>query len=171
MSASDHLPHNGSPQSSPAPSAARVLSRPHWPWSTYSHRSSQSSLLTHSAGVNRPESWDQRPSSGSSSSNVMSSSTTAAARRTATSASTTSASQDDLTRHWSFTAFEWVVQDVRKLRDFVEGRGPDETADGRDGPELDDFEILRESPMLGDSKYKLEIGMLQFCIATPFKCP
>jgi hypothetical protein len=71
----------------------------------------------------------------------------------------------------SSKAFEWVVQDVRKLRNFVEGRGPDETADGRDGPEPDDFEILRESPMLGDGKYKLEIGMWQSCIATPFKCP
>jgi hypothetical protein len=56
-------------------------------------------------------------------------------------------------------AFEWVVHDVGKLRDFVEGRGLDETVDGRGGPDRDDFEILRESPMLGDGKYKLEIGM------------
>jgi hypothetical protein len=56
-------------------------------------------------------------------------------------------------------AFEWVVQDVAKLRDFVEGRGLDETTDGRSESDRDDFEILRESPMLGDGKYKLEIGM------------
>lgn len=56
-------------------------------------------------------------------------------------------------------AFEWVVQDVGKLRDFVEGRGSNETTDGRAGPDRDDFEVLRESPMLGDGKYKLEIGV------------
>jgi hypothetical protein len=106
MSSSDHLPHSGSPQSSPAPSTGRVLPRPHqgphWPWSAYAHRSSQSSLSALSIGT-RPESWDQRPSSGSSSSNTMWQSTSTAARRVATSVPTASASQDDLTRHWSFT--------------------------------------------------------------------
>lgn len=55
-------------------------------------------------------------------------------------------------------AFEWVVHDVAKLRDFVEDRGQDETPEGRVGPDRDEFEILKESPMLGDGKYKLEIG-------------
>lgn len=41
----------------------------------------------------------------------------------------------------------------------MEGRGLDDTTDGGAGPDRDDFEILRESPMLGDGKYKLEIGM------------
>jgi len=41
----------------------------------------------------------------------------------------------------------------------VEGRGSDETTDGRAGPDRDDFGVLRESPMLGDGKYKLEIGV------------
>jgi len=40
----------------------------------------------------------------------------------------------------------------------VEGRGRDENADRRDGLERDGFQVLRESPMLGDGKYKLEIG-------------
>ena len=100
---SEHLPHNGSPQSSPASSTGRVLSRPHWPWSTYSHRSSPSSLSTHSTGTTRPETWDQRPSSGSSSSNTMWLSTNTPARRAATGAPVASASQYELTRHWSFT--------------------------------------------------------------------
>jgi hypothetical protein len=56
-------------------------------------------------------------------------------------------------------AFEWVVHDVQKLRDFVEGRSPEDAADGRDGPDRDDFGVLRESPTLGEGKYKLEIGM------------
>lgn len=51
-------------------------------------------------------------------------------------------------------AFEWVVHDVAKLRDFVEDSAQDESP----GPERDEFEILRESPILGDGKYKLEIG-------------
>lgn len=79
-------------------------------------------------------------------------------KRATTGAPVASASQDDLTRHWSFTAFEWVVHDVAKLRDFVEDRGQDETPEGRVGPDRDEFEILRESPMLGDGKYKLEIA-------------
>ncbi|KAH9006742.1 hypothetical protein EDB86DRAFT_3112480 [Lactarius hatsudake] len=152
------LPHNSSPLSSPAPPAGRVLSRPHWPWSTYSHRSSQSSLSSHSIGTARQESWDQRPTSGSSSSNTMWHSTNTAAKRAATGAPVASATQDDLTRHWSFTAFEWVVHDVAKLRDFVEDRGQDEIPEGRVGPDRDGFEILKESPMLGDGKYKLEIA-------------
>jgi hypothetical protein len=53
------------------------------------------------------------------------------------------------------------VNDVAKLRDFVEDNGQDETSEGRVGPDRDEFEILRESPMLGDGKYKLEIGTKQ----------
>lgn len=50
---------------------------------------------------------------------------------------------------------------MRKLRDFVEGRTPEDAVDGRGGPDRDDFGVLRESPTLGDGKYKLEIGMRQ----------
>ncbi|KAI0268185.1 hypothetical protein BC834DRAFT_821689 [Gloeopeniophorella convolvens] len=91
--------------------------------------------------------------------------TNTTARRAATGAQVAaSASLDDLTRHWSFTAFEWVVQDVTKLRDLVEGRGPDEAeSDGSRTPDRDEFELLRESPMLGDGKYKLEIGKDRSC--------
>jgi hypothetical protein len=107
-----------------------------------------------------------------------------ATKRASTGALVASVGQDDLTRHWSFIvsshcgflrdyrrydirmcqAFEWVVNDVAKLRDFVEddnGHGQDETPEGRVGPDRDEFEILRESPMLGDGKYKLEIGTKQ----------
>lgn len=71
--------------------------------------------------------------------------------------------QDETTRHWSFTAFEWVVRDVRKLRDFVE-RGTPQAKDAEGSNEnaetelRDSFEILNESPMLGDGKFKLEIA-------------
>jgi hypothetical protein len=50
------------------------------------------------------------------------------------------------------------VRDVAKLRDFVEGCGvqQEDTESPTTGP--DGFEILKESPMLGDGKFKLEIG-------------
>ena len=50
-------------------------------------------------------------------------------------------------------AFEWIVLDVSRLQQFVEGPSPS------DGAEKDTFEILREGPILGDQKFKLEIGM------------
>ncbi|EAU84666.2 hypothetical protein CC1G_00185 [Coprinopsis cinerea okayama7 len=62
----------------------------------------------------------------------------------------------ETTRQWSLTGFEWAVKDIAKLRNFVEG-----SPTGTDQPQLsaDDFEILKESPTLADSKFKLEIGM------------
>lgn len=47
--------------------------------------------------------------------------------------------------------FEWVVRDVHKLRDYLEGV---------DSIDLNnpDFEILKDSPMLGGHTFKLEIG-------------
>ena len=62
-------------------------------------------------------------------------------------------------------AFEWVVKDVHKLRDYIENtpiRPASASAsvsdDGQDD-EIGDFEILKESPMLWDGKYKLEMGI------------
>ncbi|KAG6817842.1 hypothetical protein H0H87_001674 [Tephrocybe sp. NHM501043] len=59
--------------------------------------------------------------------------------------------QEDSTRQWSFMGFEWAVRDVHRLRDVVEGVGAPDT-------ENSDFDILKQSPMLGDNKFKLEIG-------------
>ena len=97
----ENSPHSSSPVSSPSPSASRVLprARPHWPRPTYSHRSSQSSLSSHSISTARQESWDQRSTTGSSSSNTMWQHT--AVKRASTGALV--ASEDDLTRYWSFT--------------------------------------------------------------------
>jgi hypothetical protein len=59
-----------------------------------------------------------------------------------------------------FQAFEWIVRDVSKLKEFVEER---EVTEGQEESGLvvknDDFEILKESPLMGDGKFKLEIGM------------
>ena len=52
------------------------------------------------------------------------------------------------------------MRDVSKLKEFVEGR---EIRDGQEETgsvvQNDDFEILKESPLMGDGKFKLEIGM------------
>lgn len=68
-------------------------------------------------------------------------------------------------------AFEWVVRDIHKLRDYVEGPVITDvsTSSSDEGPEEDagDFEVLKESPMLWDGKYKLEIGMA-LCLVPNF---
>ncbi|CAL1701227.1 unnamed protein product [Somion occarium] len=68
---------------------------------------------------------------------------------------------EENTRHWSFTAFEWIVKDVHKLKEFVEDEmtTSDENAASSDGGQASaDIEVLKESPMLGDGKFKLEIA-------------
>jgi hypothetical protein len=47
------------------------------------------------------------------------------------------------------------------LRDFIEEIEPIDATEesGRAAVEQDQFEILKESPMLGDGKFKLEIGI------------
>ena len=64
--------------------------------------------------------------------------------------------EDSNPRHWSFTAFEWLVRDVQRLKDFVEGKDAVGNETENLGP--DDFEVLKQSPMLGEDKFKLEIG-------------
>ncbi|KAF8192451.1 hypothetical protein BJ912DRAFT_1057819 [Pholiota molesta] len=57
------------------------------------------------------------------------------------------------TRQWTFTGFEWIIPSVHKLRDFVEG-----VESSHQNGEVGDFDILKESPTLGDHKFKLEIA-------------
>jgi len=66
---------------------------------------------------------------------------------------------EESTRHWSFTAFEWIVRDVHKLRKFVEvNESSDAEEENSHTVGQDDFEVLKESPILGEGKFKLEIG-------------
>ncbi|KAF9268194.1 hypothetical protein L218DRAFT_853507 [Marasmius fiardii PR-910] len=83
---------------------------------------------------------------------------------------------EETTTHWSFMGFEWVVRDIHKLRDFVEGREGLLLNEGENGGNLshestgndgdpaenstiaDDFEVLKQSPIIGDNKFKVEIG-------------
>lgn len=47
----------------------------------------------------------------------------------------------------SLKGFEWLVRDVDKLRDHIEGEESDIDQD-------EVFEILKESPMMGDNKVR-----------------
>ena len=58
--------------------------------------------------------------------------------------------RSDLT---SMKGFEWMVKDVQKLCDVIEGVG-----EGESSEEHEDFDILKQSPVL-DNRFKLEIGM------------
>ncbi|OBZ76102.1 Polyamine aminopropyltransferase [Grifola frondosa] len=108
--------------------------------------------------------WDTRASAVSSPNTVLLSTSPAAVSRNAGSLSTSYQNNmhDEITtRQWSFNAFEWIIRDVSRLKEFVESPAPvdnDAAADGSEalGSEADEFEVLRESPML-DGKFKLEI--------------
>ncbi|KAF9569002.1 hypothetical protein CPC08DRAFT_624509 [Agrocybe pediades] len=69
---------------------------------------------------------------------------------------------NESTRQWSFTGFEWEIPDVHRLRDFVEGIESDGLPDGPHpvAGELEDFAVLKQSPTLGDHKFKLEIALV-----------
>ncbi|THH30679.1 hypothetical protein EUX98_g3496 [Antrodiella citrinella] len=54
-------------------------------------------------------------------------------------------------------AFEWVVRDLQKLKDYVENTDA-APAEGSAPSEAPIFDVLKESPTLGDGKFKLEIA-------------
>lgn len=62
-------------------------------------------------------------------------------------------------------AFEWIVKDVQKLKQFIEDSSATSgIPESSEGVTLDDFEVLKESPTLGDGKFKLEIGIFHFIL-------
>ncbi|KAJ3934548.1 MAG: hypothetical protein NXY57DRAFT_889933 [Lentinula lateritia] len=67
------------------------------------------------------------------------------------------AGAEETTKSWTFVGFEWVVRDICKLRNFVEGFPSPEGHDATPS-EADDFDILKHSPVIGDGKFKLEIA-------------
>ncbi|KAI0747320.1 hypothetical protein BC629DRAFT_1561130 [Irpex lacteus] len=122
-----------------SPSRPSPLSRPHWPYSThsqYSHRSASSASSSTSIAsanaslMNLGNGWEPRSSAGTPSPSGLT--------RKNSNLSTGTASAGENKRHWSFTAFEWVVKDVHRLRDHVE-LFDKVTAD------VDDFEVLLRS--------------------------
>lgn len=151
---SDHL-RISSPISS-SPGRPTAIARPAWPWQASPLRSSSSSL----------SSLEYRPSLAHSSRPICSSgahgnSTSVSWQSTPrqsqnSSMGNTNTSQEETTQQWTFMGFEWAVRDVHKLRNFVEGLGEEAIEE-----ESSDFEILKQSPVLGDSKFKLEIACVQ----------
>ncbi|KAI0796913.1 hypothetical protein C8Q75DRAFT_790900 [Abortiporus biennis] len=62
-------------------------------------------------------------------------------------------------RHWSFTAFEWIVRDASRLKEYLENTPPpSEASSESQSQDTVEFEVLKESPTLGDGKFKLEIS-------------
>ncbi|CAA7259631.1 unnamed protein product [Cyclocybe aegerita] len=143
---------------SSSPGRLPPISRPDWPWAarSYSQRSQQSSPHP-IQGSSAQSGWDPR-SSISSGGSQSGHSGIQAGRATSTPRPTfanSAMAHGELTRHWTFTGFEWVVRDAHKLRNFVEGV---EAVEDGVQPGHGDFEILKHSPMLGDNKFKLEIA-------------
>ncbi|KAH9850752.1 hypothetical protein C2E23DRAFT_834054 [Lenzites betulinus] len=146
-----------------SPGRPSPLSRPHWPWSTYSHRSTGSSSVSNSfhsssSSVHSSHTWDPRVSTSLSTPSTVSATsgtTSATAHRVAGMGFPSTAVEDTTTRQWNFHAFEWVVRDVSRLKDHIEN--PTAT-EGEGSTDDDEFEILKDSPELGDGKFKLEIS-------------
>ncbi|KAH9938643.1 uncharacterized protein B0H18DRAFT_968149 [Fomitopsis serialis] len=165
---SDHLRQSSVRGLPGSPGRPSPLSRPHWPWSTYTHRSASSStsVFSSSGSNSGGQGWE---SSSSVSTPTVLVSTPAGGRRNSTLSGLSYQAQmpEELsTRQWSFTAFEWVVRDVHRLRDFVESpdASDDVAGEAEEGegtsPDADDFEVLKEAPIIGDGKFKLEIAKI-----------
>ncbi|KAJ3568828.1 hypothetical protein NP233_g5455 [Leucocoprinus birnbaumii] len=146
-----------------SPARLPSIARPDWPWSTRSYprgtstssMHSQASSATGSGHLHAPWEASRSTSSAASSSGTplpWKSSAAAAGQR---STSTFGLVQADSTpRQWSLTGLEWVIRDVQKLRDFVEGDGQNSSSSQS---QVEEFEVLRQSPIMGD-KFKLEIA-------------
>ncbi|KAH9482784.1 hypothetical protein JR316_0004884 [Psilocybe cubensis] len=153
---SEHL-RLTSPASS-SPSRPPAVSRPDWPWVTrsYSHRSPHNSAHP-ILGPNLQSAWDPRTPYSSTSS--QSGYTGNPQGRSSATPKPSAMGLGESTRQWTFTGFEWAIRDIHKLRDFVEGitSAPLEGGPHLLSADLGDFEILKQSPVLGDHKFKLEI--------------
>lgn len=69
-------------------------------------------------------------------------------------------------QQWSFNAFEWQVRDVRGLKEYLEHWSAEQASSvthanqgnsSEDGGHNSVPELLRESPIIGDGKFKLEV--------------
>ncbi|KAJ7180369.1 hypothetical protein C8R43DRAFT_399180 [Mycena crocata] len=154
-----------SPLSS-SPGRPDSFERPTWPWQSRT----SSSLSAASPGSGLQTAWDPaapRPISASSSqagsfsaSGPMWQSNPTLRQHTGSTMgySTSGVQEESATRQWSFMGFEWAVRDAHKLRDYVEGIEPEDTEDEHGSVVAEDFELLKQSPMIGDDKFKLEIA-------------
>ncbi|KAJ7368589.1 hypothetical protein DFH08DRAFT_831764 [Mycena albidolilacea] len=152
------LTRTASPLSSSPGRNSDSFERPTWPWQSRFSRRTSSSLSAAASPSNLQAAWDPtRPSSsqtGSFTASASGSWNPTARHHTGSTMGFSGVQEDSGTRQWSFVGFEWVVRDVHKLRDFVEGVQSDTTEDEEVS---DDFELLKLCPLIGDDKFKLEI--------------
>ncbi|ESK94480.1 hypothetical protein Moror_8138 [Moniliophthora roreri MCA 2997] len=182
-----------SPFPSSPPGRTPPIARPDWPWSQPSPLRFSSSHFPHlqrsssSASASLDSSQGRNAASSSEASSARSASRMSIMSRSSSSRMSWQSSQtmrnnagsalasyvipgvEETTTQWSFVGFEWVVRDVHKLRDLLEGINSDPltatendttvTNEGETGTNsliADDFDILKQSPTIGD-KFKLEI--------------
>ncbi|KAL1680779.1 hypothetical protein EV122DRAFT_261984 [Schizophyllum commune] len=150
------LARTSTPLSS-SPGRPVPLARPGWPWSSniISHRGSLSSVHSTAStpsSAPAPPGWDNRPSVIPGSSGTLPATVWHPGTLGRTSSRTGMSSMEENTRQWTFMGFEWMVKDVQKLCDVIEGVVEDESSE-----EHEDFDILKQSPVL-DNRFKLEIA-------------
>ncbi|CAK5262806.1 unnamed protein product [Mycena citricolor] len=155
--------------SSPGRSDANSFDKPAWPWQSRYSRRQSSSLSAVSSSSNLQTPWEGRPGSSQSGTSYSGggswqsqSTMRQSQQRDIGSAVGFGTVQDESTRQWTFLGFEWVVRDVHKLREFLEGVEPEVVEDDASssvGP--DSFDILKNAPLIGESEFKLEISHIQ----------
>ncbi|KAG8715449.1 hypothetical protein FRC11_004109 [Ceratobasidium sp. 423] len=149
-----------STSSSPRPST--ITARPSFPWVPHPRPSSLSQPYSQSP-IPGPSSssWERDSSSpGGTWTMRQGISQTAAAVGGST-------NMDERTmRQWSFNAFEWQVRDVAGLKEYLDHWNAEQAssvAHANQGHSTDDRgsnsvpELLREGPIVGDGKFKLEV--------------
>ncbi|KAF8761112.1 hypothetical protein RHS01_00867 [Rhizoctonia solani] len=150
-----------STSSSPRPSI--ITARPSFPWVPHPRPSSLGQHYSQSPvpGISS-SSWERDSSSsgGSPMKQVIPQTVSA----------TVSAPMEDHTmRQWSFNAFEWQVRDVLGLKEYLDRWSAEQASSVTHANQghLDDGsnhsvpELLRESPIIGDGKFKLEADIPQ----------
>ncbi|KZS97936.1 hypothetical protein SISNIDRAFT_449536 [Sistotremastrum niveocremeum HHB9708] len=140
---------------STSPSRPLPLSRPQWPWLPHSHLNHSSS----SSSLPRTGTPSDHMPAGSGSSSTVHNAPRRNSALTPTPLASIQTQETSNTKEWAFTAFEWTVRNASALDSWLQGsptaseETTEETTVSRES-----FEFLRESPIIGDGKFKLEIA-------------
>ncbi|KDN36028.1 hypothetical protein RSAG8_11114, partial [Rhizoctonia solani AG-8 WAC10335] len=151
-----------STSSSPRPPT--ITARPSFPWVPHPRPSSLGQHNSKQSPVPGPSSssWE-RDSSSPGGVWIMRQGTSTAA----TAGGSTNV-EDQTMRQWSFNAFEWQVRDAVRLKEYLDHWSAEQASSvthANQGHLTDDGghsvpELLRESPIIGDGKFKLEVCAL-----------
>lgn len=150
--------------SSPRPSSsASPLARAQWPWTNTLQYVQRPSSAASSQAPSTVHHWEVTSSSSLSVTPGQSWPTASRSAVLQPPLQSTAGYEDHGIRQWNFSAFEWVVSNVRELRKFVESQSAisasasihsdDSHASHPSGIPA----FLRETPVV-DGKFKLEIG-------------